>query len=73
MDPCSEEQQQDLCQERIENNNEAYYRSDIPGSMMMPIYECDISKAECCTADGTTCYQGNVGNFAVNATSAHDV
>ena len=41
--------------------------------MMMPVFECDISEAQCCSATGEICYDGNVGNYAVNVTSARDV
>ena len=40
---------------------------------MMPVFECDISEAQCCSANGETCYAGNVGAYAVNVTSARDV
>ena len=36
------------CQERSGNFTTAYYRDDVPGAMMSPIFECDIDEAECC-------------------------
>ena len=40
---------------------------------MMPVWECNMGEAQCCGAESETCYPGNVGNYAVNATSAQDV
>ena len=40
---------------------------------MMPVFECNISEGQCCAADSDVCYAGNVGRYAVNATSAQDV
>ena len=40
---------------------------------MMPVFECNISEGQCCSADSDVCYAGSVGRYAVNATSAQDV
>ena len=62
-----------------EGFTDAYYRDDFPGSMMMPMFECDIGDAKCCgptvpiPSTDTTCNQGNVGSLAVDVRSAEDV
>ena len=47
-DPCFQDADSQLCQERLNQTSVAYYRDDIPGSMMMPVFECNIDTAECC-------------------------
>ena len=49
-------------------------RDDLPGAMMMPMFECNIRTAECCAeVIGPVCHQGNVNEYAVNVTTAQDV
>ena len=67
LSPCRSLFSLDVCEERGDNYSDAYYRDDIPGTMMMPAFECDIGEAKCCL-DNLICHQGNVNKYAVNVT-----
>ena len=41
--------------------------------MGVPVYECDISQGKCCGTTDPICHAGNIGNYAVQVTSALDV
>ena len=64
---------QEACQLEKSMNADGYFRSDSPGSMMMPYLECYPS-AQCCVPTFTkTCEWGSVSLIAVNATNAEQV
>ena len=49
--PCfnkSSVEDQAECQSLYTNFNDAYVRDDIPGAMMMPMFECNMREGECC-------------------------
>ena len=75
--PCEGDLGSAECQARSNSTADAYYRSDIPGAAMMPMFECDIDDGECCgpvqgapSESGMVCNQGNVGTYVVDVSSA---
>ena len=49
------------------------YRETVPGNMMQPVWECDISKGECCGPEDQICHAGNIGSYAVRVEEPQDV
>ena len=48
LKPCYSLYDSDECTARSDNYTNAYYRDDIPGTMMMPMFECEIGEGKCC-------------------------
>ena len=60
LEPCfnkSSIEDQAECQRLYTGFSDAYVRDDIPGAMMMPMFECNMRTAECCAEQiSPTCH-----------------
>jgi len=74
--PCFDDPDSTECQELLDHNFDAWYRSDQPGNMMIPLNACNRDTFECCRYEegsDNICHQGAISAYAVDATTAEHV